>query len=71
MSDGLTPTRDLDIRNGQIHYTMYGQDDEPMEAVCADTEFNRKFVVWVRKFDRQSWSRNAPNNAPNTPIENV
>ncbi len=47
---------DLDIRDGVIHYRLYQQDGRLMPMTCADTPDNRRFVEWVRQFDRYSGS---------------
>lgn len=49
----LSPTRPLDIRDGYIHYFLYGQDGKQLPVKCLDTQSNRSFVVWTRKYDRQ------------------
>ena len=52
-SDTLEATIPLDIRNGVINYKIYNQQNELVDATCADSISNRHFVVWLRKFDRK------------------
>lgn len=46
----------LNIRNGTIHYKIYGQDGNFIPMTCADTTSNRRFVAWVQLYDRYTIS---------------
>ena len=52
--NSLEPTRELEIKDGQVTLTLYGQDDNLVSLPVKDTRFNRQMAVWLRKFDRQS-----------------
>lgn len=59
----LDPTRPIEEVPGGLRYHIYAQDGTLVPMTCADTPHNRRFIVWLRKFDRYS----AP---PTTQTEN-
>lgn len=56
MSDFVQPDK-LRIKDGVIHYRIYGQDGIAVPMTCRDTVYNRWFVAWVQVHDRheESW----------------
>ena len=44
----------LDIRDGVIHYRLYGQDGVFIPMTIEDTYSNRLFASWVQIHDRYS-----------------
>lgn len=50
--NSLEATRPLDIRDGRIHFNIYGQDGHFVALDIADNQYTRMFVVWLRKYDR-------------------
>ena len=52
--NSLQPTRDLEIKDGKVTLTLYGQDDKLIALPVKNTRIGRQLAVWLRKFDRQS-----------------
>ena len=52
--NSLEPTRALEIKEGGVKLTLYGQDDVLISMPVKDTRFNRQLAVYLRKFDRQA-----------------
>lgn len=53
MTDDLAPTKPIEVLpDGRLKLTIYAQDGTFVEMACPDNEHNRRFIVWLRKFDR-------------------
>jgi transcriptional regulator of NAD metabolism len=53
MSEADQPAeRPLDIRDGVIHYGIYGQDGSMIPMKVKDSPDMQRFVRWVRRHDR-------------------
>lgn len=49
----LEPTRPIETTaDGKIIVSLYGQDGRLVHMTAKDTPDGRRFVVWLRKFDR-------------------
>lgn len=50
----LDPTQPIEEVPGGLAYEIYSQTGNRVRMTCKDTPHNRRFIVWLRKFDR--WS---------------
>lgn len=48
----ITDFSKLNIRDGVIHYRLYGQDGEFVPMTVGDTHSNRLLVSWIQIHDR-------------------
>jgi hypothetical protein len=53
MEADLEPTRPIETVPGGLAYYIYSQDGKLVRLTCKDTPHNRRFIVWLRKFDRR------------------
>lgn len=49
----LEPTRPIEEIPGGLAYYLYDQSGKFVRMTCKDTPHNRRFIVWLRKFDRR------------------
>jgi hypothetical protein len=54
--DDLDPTRPIEMDGDHLVYWLWSQDGKKVRMTCQDTPHYRRFVVWLRKFDR--WHEN-------------
>lgn len=40
------------VASGVIHYRLYRQDGTMQPMSCSDTDDNRRYVLWMSKFDK-------------------
>jgi hypothetical protein len=55
----ITDFSKIDIRDGVIHYRIYGQDGEFIPMTVRDTYSNRLLVSWIQIHDRYTPKRSA------------
>lgn len=48
----LDPTWAIEEVPGGLAYRLYAQDGTFVRMTCKDTPHFRRFIVWLRKFDR-------------------
>lgn len=48
----MHPTRPIEKVPGGLAYYIYSQSGTLVRLTCKDTPHNRRFIVWLRKFDR-------------------
>jgi hypothetical protein len=52
MSVDLEPTFDFEKVGDRLRFPIYDQTGKFVYLMCEDTPHNRRFIVWLRKFDR-------------------
>ncbi len=52
-AEELNPTRPIESVPGGLAYYIYSQEGKLVRLTIKDTPHNRRFLVWLRKFDRK------------------
>lgn len=64
----LDPTTPIEEVSGGLAYYIYGQDGKKVRMTVRDTPHFRRFIVWLRKFDRAGPVANIVNSKQQSPI---